>query len=370
MRRLLTLVALGVLGAAGSAAADVRVKDLGRFHGWRDNPLVGYGVVTGLSGSGDSPKNPVTRQALQNVLSRLGANVTAEQVQSRNVAAVVVTATLPASANVGDRVDVNVSSVGDARSLVGGTLLMTPLIGPDRRTYGLAQGPVVVGGHRFESHGTSEQRNYPTGAIVPEGGTVETAVGADLLGAEGELRFVLKDPDVTTAERIADGINAELGVAAASVREADMVAIRRPPAGADLYRLIARIENVRVDPDGLARVVVNERSGTVVAGAGVRISGVVLTQGDIKVSVKVERTLADPVYAYGPFAGDAGLQSVTNATVDVVNGHEDAVVSLPNTSVGDLVLALRKVRVDTRGVISILQAMKAAGALHAQIIVQ
>ena len=153
------LLALLLLMPVAAGANEVRVGDLGRFIGQRDNALVGYGIVTGLSGSGDSPRSEVTRQALRNALSRLGANVVPEQLQSRNVAAVIVTATLPSAANVGDRIDVNVSSIGDARSLAGGTLLMTPLLGPNQLAYALAQGPVVVGGHRFDSQLNSNQRN-------------------------------------------------------------------------------------------------------------------------------------------------------------------------------------------------------------------
>lgn len=362
------LMVLAVVLTATSAVADVRVKDLGRFLGWRDNPLVGYGIVVGLSGSGDSPRNEVTRQALRNALSRLGANVTPDQVQSRNVAAVVVTAALPPSTNLGDRIDVTVSSIGDARSLVGGSLLMTPLMGPDQRNYALAQGPVVVGGYRFESNLNLQQKNYPTSAIVPNGATVETAVRADLQGPPGELTFILSDPDFTTAERVAEGVNLALGPGSAWVRGADSIGLRRP-AVADLYRLVARVEAVRIEPDDMARVVVNERAGTIVAGAGVQISNVVVSQGDIKVAVSIDNQASQPNF-FGGVGGDVRSLIVTNTKLEVTAPQKDAVVSFPNTTVGDLVAGLNKVHVDTRGVISILQALKAAGALHAQIIVQ
>lgn len=350
-------------------ADDVRIKDLGRFLGWRDNALVGYGVVTGLSGSGDSPRSAVTRQALTNVLSRLGANVTVDEIQSRNVAAVVVTATLPAAANVGDHIDVNVSSIGDARSLVGGTLLMTPLKGPDQRNYALAQGPVIVGGYRFDSNLNREQKNYPTAAVMPNGATVETAVGSDLLGSSRELTFILKDPDVTTAERVADGINRAIGGQIATVRGADAIRISTLAAGGDIYRLISRIELVTVNPDALARVVINERSGTVVAGGGVQISSVVVSQGDIKVSVSIDNQAPQP-FGYGGYGGDARGLVVTNTKLVVDTPRDDAIVRFPNTTVGDLVEGLSRVHVDTHGVIAVLQAVKAAGALHAEIIVQ
>lgn len=359
--------------AAPAWAEDVRVKDIGRFQGWRDNALVGYGVVIGLSGSGDSPRSEVTRQALKNVLGRLGANVTPDQVQSRNVAAVMVTATLPPSANVGDRIDVTVSSIGDARSLVGGTLLMTPLVGPDQKNYALAQGQLVVGGYRFDSDLNRQQKNYPTSGIMPAGATVEAAVDAHLLGADGTLTFLLKDPDFTTAERVADAINQALGSGVASVRDADAVSIAAQADRARLYRLITRVENVRVNPDAQARVVINERSGTVVAGGGVRISSVVISQGDVRVSVTAENQASQPVYGYTYGAGGegGGVRSliVTNTKLEVAES-KDAVVQFPDTTVADLVQGLTRAHVDTRSTIAILQAIKAAGALHADILVQ
>jgi flagellar P-ring protein precursor FlgI len=268
MLRFLALMLLLVAPLAAAAASEVKVRDLGRFAGQRDNALVGYGIVTGLAGSGDSPRSELTRQALRNALSRLGANVAPELLQSRNVAAVIVTATLPSAANVGDRIDITVSSIGDARSLAGGTLLMTPLLGPDQRPYALAQGSLVVGGHRFDANMNSNQRNYPTAGTIAGGATVESPVHPDLLGGGSDLVFILRDPDYGTAGRIADGVNEALGRPAARVRGADAVVIAA--ADADMARLIARIENVEVTPAPLGRVVINERLGTVVAGDAVR----------------------------------------------------------------------------------------------------
>jgi flagellar P-ring protein precursor FlgI len=362
------LIALLLVLPAGAQANEVRVKDLGRFLGWRDNALVGYGIVTGLAGSGDSPRSEVTRQALRNALSRLGANVVPEQLQSRNVAAVIVTATLPASSNLGDRIDVTVSSIGDARSLAGGMLLMTPLMGPDQRTYALAQGSLVVGGHRFDSDLNSQQRNYPTSGIVSGGATVETQTGAQLVGGAGELTFILREPDFGTAEQIAGGINAMLGAGAARVRGADAVVISAAAGGGDVSRLVSQVENVMVTPASLARVVINERLGTVVAGGAVRISSVVVSQGDIRVTVTADRQASQPEQ-YAGFGGNVRSLVVTNTRLDV-DEQRDAVVRFPNTTVGDLVSALVQARVNTRGIIAVLQAVRAAGALHAEIIVQ
>lgn len=366
--RLTILLFLTVLVASPAAADQVRIKDLGRFLGWRDNALVGYGLVTGLAGSGDTSRSPVTQLALKNVLGRLGANVPPELVQSRNVAVVVVTATLPPSANVGDRIDVAVSSVGDARSLVGGTLLMTPLLGPDQRSYALAQGPLVVGGYRFDSNYAREQKNYPTSGILPGGATVEAKVKSDLLGAQNALTFILKEPDFVTAERVEAGINAALGFGTARVLDASAVTIDTRP-GEDIYRLIARIQGVAISPDALARVVINERTGTIVAGGGVQISSVVISQGDIKISVTVDNQASQPV-VFGGNSADVRSLVVTNTRLEVTTPARDAVVQFPNTTVADLVTGLSRVHVDTRGMIAILQAIRAAGALHADIVVQ
>jgi flagellar P-ring protein precursor FlgI len=367
IRGLLTLLALFVFATPSLAAAEaVRVKDLGHFLGWRENALVGYGIVTGLSGSGDSPKSVATRQALSNVLSRLGSNVPPADLQSRNVAAVMVTATLPPSANVGDRIDVTVTSIGDARSLVGGVLLMTPLLGPDQRSYALAQGSLAVGGYNFEDSVNLRQKNYPTSGLVASGATVETPVDAKLVDGAGKLTFVLRDPDFTTAQRICDQINGELGASMASVRGADAVTV--DAHAGDVNRLIASIENVAISPDSVARVIVNERSGTVVAGGGAQISSVVIAQGDIKVAVSVNNQASQP-YVYGGYAPNAQSLIVTNSKLQVTE-PKDAVVRFPNTTVADLVNALSRAHVGVRSTIAILQAIRAAGALHADIIVQ
>ena len=347
---------------------DVRLKDIGRFLGWRENALIGYGIVTGLTGSGDSPRSAATKQALSNVLSRLGANIPPDLMQSRNVAAVTVTANLPPSANVGDRIDVTVTSIGDARSLAGGILLMTPLLGPDQRPYALAQGALTIGGYNFRDNLNLRQKNYPTSGIIAGGATVESPVEANL-AVNGRLTFVLKDPDFTTAQRVADAINQRLGSTAASVKSAEAVEIAA--TGRDQNRLVAAVESVTITPDQTARVVINERSGTVVAGGGVKISSVVVAQGDIKVSVTTDNQ-AQPFFydplVYGRY-GSHGL-IVTNSTLEVSDGSNDVAVRFPNTTVADLVRGLGQAKVGTRDMIAILQAIKTAGALHAEIIVQ
>lgn len=333
-----------------------------------ETALVGYGVVIGLAGTGDSPRNEVTQQAIKNILSRFGANVTLDQVRSRNVAAVMVTATYPEAGNPGDHFDVNVSSIGDARSLLGGSLLMTPLVAADHRTYAVAQGALVVGGYRFDADRNVEQKNHPTSGVVSGGAVVEIAAARGSGPARERLTFVLKDPDITTAERLADGINAAVPGAVARVRDARAIEIATQGAG-DTYRLLSRIENVTIAPDALARVVVNERSGTVVAGGTVQISSVVISQGDIKVSIKVDNEASQPGEVDG-YAPQVRSLIVSNTRIAVAEPPRDAVVRFPNTTVADLVTGLSRVHVRTREMIAILQAMQAAGALHADIIVQ
>ena len=369
-RRLAVLfVLMASFGAVPAMAQDTPLKSIARFDGWRQNALIGYGVVTGLAGTGDTRRSLVTRQALRNVLGRLGTNVTEDQISSRNVAVVVVTATLPASANPGDRIDAVVSSISDARSLAGGTLLMTPLLGPDQRPYALAQGSLTVGGHDFEANLNRQQRNYPTSAVLPGGATVETAVDAQILKPNGELSLLLYEPSFTTATRLVDAINRSGAGGTAYVRNADEVAVRLPGGRDAVARFVTAIENLRIAPDAPARIVINERTGTVVAGADVRISTVVVAQGDIRVTVKTENSASQPGFLDG-FATDVRSLVVTNTKLDVEEGGADTVARFSNTTVGDLVQGLARARVGTRRIISILQAVKAAGALHADILVQ
>jgi flagellar P-ring protein precursor FlgI len=371
--RILTILTLAAAAWASTAlpamAQQVPLDGLGRFSGWRENALVGYGLVVGLSGSGDTRRSGVTRQALRNVLSRMGTSVSEDDISSRNAAVVMVVGTLPASANVGDRLDVTVSSIGDARSLAGGTLLMTPLMGPDQRPYALAQGALLTGGHSFEADLNRQQRNYPTTAVLQGGATVETAVDAQILQANGELSFLLSNPNFATAQRIADSINGRFGAGTASVRNADEVTIRYGRDRDGLAAFVAQLESLAIEPSRSPRVVINERTGTIVAGGDVMISSVSISQGDIRISVTADNQAAPQDFTSG-FASDVRSLIVTNTRLEVEEGVGDRMIRLPNTSVADLIQALTQARVSTRRVISVLQAVKAAGALHADIVVQ
>jgi flagellar P-ring protein FlgI len=365
-RLLIGMLALLILSPL-AFGQEVRLKDLGRFLGYRDNMLVGYGVVTGLSGSGDTPRSRAMRQALANVMSQFDLLVPQDQLQSRNVAVVMVTATLPPTSDIGDKVDVNVTSIGDARSLSGGTLIMTPLRGPDKEIYALAQGPLSVGGYRYDANGNQVQKNHPTVGIVPSGANVERSVSANLVGADGYVTFVVKNPDSTTAERIANKVNGAFGAGRATAEDSHNVKISA--SGIPVNRLISQVESLSVTPDRLSRVVVNERTGTVVAGGDVRISAVSVSQGDIRVSVTTENYASQPSLI--GYAG-SGVRSliVSNSQLAVTEQARNATVSLPNTTVADLVQSLTQIHVTTRDIISILQAIKTSGALYADLIIE
>ncbi len=367
---LFSISTLAMLAAAPALAEPVRMKNLGRLSGVRENAIVGYGLVTGLAGTGDSPRNRATRQSLANMLSHFDVTIDPGDVQSRNVAAVMVTASLQAFARAGDAIDVVVTSIGDARSLAGGTLVMAPLKGPDGRVYALAQGEVSVGGYRYDANGNQVQKNHPTVGMVPAGATVEIGMVADGAPALTQrLTFVLRDPDYTTAGRIADAINASVGSKVAQVRDAGGVDIAVPANfQPSVAPFIVALESVTLEPDRIARVVVNERTGTVVAGSDVRIDHVVVSHGDLKVTVTSQTTVSQPTLVAQTGSG-VRTAAVTNSQISV-DDKGMAFVDASQNTVGDLVQALARMRVSTRDVISILQAVKAAGALRAELVVQ
>jgi flagellar P-ring protein precursor FlgI len=352
-------------------AAGVRIKDLGRVDGVRDNMIVGYGIVSGLAGTGDSTRSQATLQSIANALNNFGIYLNPTQLSSRNVAGVIVTATLPAYARSGDKVDINVSSVGDSRSLLGGTLLMTPLYGPDRRVYALAQGPLSVGGFKYDLNGNVVQRNHPTSGVIPEGAIIEVTLTTKVVREDGAVSLLLFEPDHTTASRIAAAVNATFGAEIAIAEDAGRVSVQTPARGADrLVDFLARLESVIVEPDQRARVVVNERTGTVVSGGDVRISSVTVTHSNLRVSIVTDYAVSQPggvlVNPSNNIRTEVVPQTRIDAQEDVLN-----TVSLPSgTRVGELVTALNKIKVSTRDVINILQSIKRAGALHAELVIQ
>lgn len=362
-------LALAVL-AWPVVASSVRVKDLGRFEGRRENQLVGFGVVIGLAGTGDSPRNQATRQALANLMARFELDIPSEQVLSRNVAMVMLTAALPPNAHVGDKLDVTVASTGDARSLAGGTLVMAELRGPDRRVYALAQGPINVGGFFFEANGNQRQKNHPTVGTLSGGATVEAPLRADYQMEQGRLRFVIRQPDATTAQRIAERINERHGEATAVALGPEEVSIRVPGDPTRLNAWVATIEGLAVVPDAVARVVVNSRTGTIAAGGDLRVAPVTVSHGDLQVAVTTEYSATSPT-TVGLIAINGSAPVVlANSTLRVAEGGVEVAESFPGTTVAELVRTLSQARVGTRDIIAILQAVQAAGALHAQIVTQ
>jgi flagellar P-ring protein precursor FlgI len=348
----------------------VRLKDLGKFAGWRENSLVGYGLVTGLSGTGDSGNNKATRQAIANMLSQFDVTVTPDEVLSRNAAAVMITATLPPFASEGSTIDVTVTSMGDARSLAGGSLLIAPLKGPNNKIYALAQGPVSVGGYKYDMNGNVAQKNHPTVGSIPAGATVELGVNAKIINASGIVTFTLASADYTTSSRVAATINDAFGRNIATARDAEKIEIEVPESNrSQLVDFVTWIEKLNVEPDRRARVVVNERTGTVVSGGDVRIARVVISHGDLKVSIVTDNTVSQPnlVRQTGP---DVRTETIANSRIDVRENNETGFVSASNNTVADLIQALTRIKTNTRDIISILRAVKAAGALHAELVIQ
>ncbi|MFL6676178.1 MAG: flagellar basal body P-ring protein FlgI [Massilia sp.] len=370
MFKLVLVALLSTVGPVSNANTDVaRVKDLGKVQGWRENALVGYGIVTGLAGTGDSSTNKVTRQALANVYSQFNLTIPSDQVQSRNAAIVMVSANLSPFARAGDTLDVTVTSAGDARSLVGGSLLLTPLKGADGEVHALAQGALTVGGYRYDANGNIVQKNHPTLGSIPGGAIVELGVETHVLQPDRNVTFVLSEPDYTTASRVAHAINAHFRVELAQPRDASGIDIRVPDATrGKLVDFMAQLENVLVEPDQRAKVVINERTGTLVAGGDVRIAKVAISHGDLKVSVASETTASQPMLI-GRAVDGVQTALVTNTRVDVDEPRGTGYVAPANT-VADLVQALARLKISTRDMISILRAVKAAGALHAELIVQ
>lgn len=366
----LLLLALCTLLCAPLWAQSLRIKDLGKMAGWRENSLLGYGLVSGLAGTGDSARSKSTRQSIANLLSRFDLTIAQEDVQSRNVAVVLVTASLGPFARPGDTLDVTVTSVGDARSLVGGSLILAPLKGPDGRVYALAQGALSVGGYKYDLNGNVIQKNHPTVGSIPNGATIEVGVASDVLSAQNTVTFVLADADYTTASRVASAINTGLGAKLAQVQDAGGIEIQVPlERRARLAEFLAQLENVQVEPDRRARVVINERTGTVVTGGDVRIAKVAISQGDLKVSIVTDNSAGQTLVLSRPSAL-INNGSVSNTRVSVEEKSEGGFVAATNNTVADLVQALNRIKTNTRDIISILRAVKAAGALHAELIVQ
>lgn len=360
-------LAASVVTTPVRAETQVRIKDIVSFEGVRGNDLVGYGLVVGLNGTGDGLRNsPYTEEALVTLLQQLGVNVNGEQFRPKNVAAVLITADLPAFARAGSRIDVVVSAIGDAKSLLGGTLVMTPLKAADGEIYAVAQGSILAGGFTAEGDAASVTQGVPTSGTMPNGARVEREIAFDFAGMN-RMRLALREPDFTTAMRIEQAINSETSTSGARMLDAGTVEIELSTVGArSPAHLLARIENLNVAAAQKARVVIDQRSGTIVLGADVRLSSVAVSQGGLTVRVEETPQVAVP----NPFT-DAAPIVVPRTGVGVDTDEEKRLALVNETAtLADLVDGLNALGVGPRGMIDILKSIKTAGALHAELIVQ
>lgn len=341
---------------------QVPIRDITSIEGIRDNLLVGYGLVVGLSGTGDRQQTIFTTQTLANVLQKMGVQVPPQQMLVNNVAAVFVTATLPPFARPGMRIAVTVSSTGDARSLSGGTLLLTPLEGPDGQTYAEAQGPLTVGGFNAGTAGNSVSVNQTNVGIIPSGGIVERDTAVDLSHFT-KLSFLLRDPDFSTARSVADAINRNVGSSVARVIDSRRIDVL-PPRNGDIPDFLATVENLSVMVNPPARVIIDERTGTVVVGNNVKLGPVSIVHGDLAVEISTKYAVSQPA----PFSGNnAQTVVVPQTTVNTQESQMSHLSLAAGSSVEQLVEGLQQLGATPRDIVGILQAIKASGALQAQL---
>ena len=361
-RPFIAICLLAMLPAA--ARAQVLLRDLVTIEGVRSNQLVGYGLVVGLQATGDTLRNSqFTQQSLSAMLERMGVNVNGLQMQTRNTAAVMVTATLPAFARQGSPLDVQVSSLGDARSLVGGTLIVTPLVGADSEVYAVAQGPMVVGGFQAVGAAQSVTQGVQTSGRIPGGAMVEREVPSTLDNV-ATLRLALRTPDFTTAARIERVIDGRLGYGAANATDLATVVVQVPPIYAHhVSDMLAEIELLPVQPDVAAKIVIDEKSGTIIVGADVKLDAVAITHGNLTVRVTETAEVSQPA----PFSRGQTVV-VPHTQIDVNDHHDRHLIQLPKeATLRELVAGLNALGLGPRDLIQVLNALRASGALHAEL---
>ena len=365
VRRLFIIFQVLLLTAAWSTPAQaVRLKDIATFEGVRPNQIIGYGLVVGLNGTGDKTGTKFTTQSLVNMLKRMGINVPPDQVRVKNVAAVMVTTDLPPFVKPGSKIDVLVSSTGDAGSLQGGTLLATPLYGVDQKIYAMAQGPVSIGGFAVAGMAAGIQKNHPTVGRIVQGATVEREVPIRWAD-KTEMTIKLNRPDFTTAMRTAEIINKQMPLAEAKPLDASTIQFNVPEEMQDnLAVLVATLENIQVQPDAVAKIIIDERTGTVVIGENVRISPVAVAHGSLSIQVRETPQVSQPPPLAGP---GARTVVVPETQVQVQEESRQLLLVSPGPTISDLVKALNAIGVTPRDLIMIFQAIKAAGALHAEL---
>jgi len=364
----LTVVLLLLFSVNSNGA---RIKDIAQIHGVRGNQLIGYGLVTGLNGTGDNMKKSLfTLQAVYNMMSRNGITIDPGEMDSikiNNVAAVMVTANLPPFASSGSRIDIQVSSIGDASSLAGGTLLMTPLKGVDGKVYAIAQGPLAIGAFSYGGKAASAQKNHPTVGHIANGAIVEGTVPVDI-GSDGTLTYQLTEADFTTANNMTKAINRKFGEGTAYPLDSGTIAINIPEHHqAHIVDFISSVENLDIEADSKARVVVNERTGTVVMGQDVKLSTVAVSHGNLNLIIRDSFDVTQP----NPFSD--GQTVITPGESDIVVNEEEGqlmVIDLNNdVTIGDIANALNAIGATPRDLIAIFQAIKAAGSLHGELVI-
>jgi flagellar P-ring protein FlgI len=358
------LVSLYVQCLFSAPAHAARLKDIADVEGVRGNELIGYGLVVGLNGTGDKRGAMFTPQSMSNLLERLGIRVDAKEMNLANVAGVVVTTTLPAFARPGTQLDVTLSSIGDAKTLQGGILLMTPLKAADGQVYAVAQGSVSVGGFSVAEGGDSAQKNHPTVARVALGATVERTIPFDLF-ANGQIRIVLREPDFVTVIRVQSAINHFVGADRAKAIDSASIVLPldQNPSSSPVH-LIAKLEELDIEPDASAKVVVNERTGTIIIGENVRVSTVALAHGNLNISIRSETEVSQPNALAG---GRTAV--VENADVNVAEEGGQLTLVNKGVNLGDVVNGLNSLGATPRDLIAIFQALKKAGALQAELVV-
>jgi flagellar P-ring protein precursor FlgI len=357
------ILALMLLTMGPGTASATRVKDLAQVKGVRSNPLIGYGLVVGLSGTGDTRRTLFTRQSLSNLLRRLGVNVDPARLSVRNTAAVMITAEIPPYSDSGDRVDVVVSALGDARSLASGTLLMTPLEGPDGQIYAVAQGQLVVGGFEVDAPFAQVRKNFPTSARIPQGATIERSVPSEFV-KEGKVLLTLEEADFTTAGRLVASVNQAFGEGVAKALSPGQVEVTIPgDSAADPVTFVGRLETLDVQADTRARVVFNERSGTVVVGGNVTLGPAAVAHGNLNVAVISQFGVSQPA----PFSRVGQTVVVPNTAVTVEEDESELQALPAATTVEELVQALNALGASPRDLMAILEALKVAGSLKAEL---
>ena len=368
-RNLICILLFTFIFACQSASA-ARIKDIAQIHGVRDNQLSGYGIVTGLNGTGDDmTKSVFTLQAIYNMMTRHGITIDPDNIDDikiENIAAVMVTGTLPPFAKSGSRMDVQVSSIGDAESLAGGTLLMTPLLGPDGNIYSVAQGPITIGAFSYGGKAAQVQQNHPTVGRIAGGAIIEKSVDMEI-GQDGQLQFQLRDADFTTASNLAASVNKRFGKGTAYADSPGTVQVKvTEPYKDNIVDFIANLEILHVESDAPAKIVVNERTGTIVMGKDVRLSTVAVSHGNLSLIIREDYNVSQPA----PFSG--GETVVTpETTIDVIEDDGELVLLDldEGVSIGEIANALNAIGATPRDLIAIFQAIKASGSLQGELVV-